>query len=234
MRRNPWATLTVLALAQFITVLDVTIVNVALPDLSADLEFSQHSLPWVINAYTLPFGGLLLLGGRAADLLGARRVFLAGLLLFGVTSLAAGLATSPELLIAARAVQGVGAALLAPAALALIVLTFPPGRQRNIALGVWGSLAGLGGTLGVVAGGLLVDGAGWRWIFFVNVPVVVALLVAAPCSYPPSGTGRLGALSTSRVRCWVRPGCWLSSSVSSGPRSVAGARPRWSAAWSAV
>jgi EmrB/QacA subfamily drug resistance transporter len=180
MRRSPWATLTVLALAQFIVVLDVTIVNVALPNIQADLKFSADGLQWVISVYTLLFGGFLLLGGRTADLLGSRRVFVAGLVLFGVTSLAGGLATSPGLLIAARAVQGLGGALLSPAALSILTVTFSHGRQRNIAMGVWGGLAGLGGTLGVVAGGLLVDSLSWRWVFFVNVPFVIILVAITP------------------------------------------------------
>src|SRR5215216_4525851 len=132
MRRSPWATLAVLALAQFIVVLDVTIVNVALPHIQADLNFSTDSLQWVINAY------FLLLGGRMADLLGPRRVFVAGLLLFGATSLVAGFSNSPEFLIGARAVQGLGGALLSPAALAILTVTFAHGRDRNIAMGVWG------------------------------------------------------------------------------------------------
>jgi MFS family permease len=147
MRRSPWATLAVLALAQFIVVLDVTIVNVALPHIQADLNFSADSLQWVINAYTLLFGGFLLLGGRMADLLGPRRVFVAGLVLFGATSLVAGLSNSPEFLIGARAVQGLGGALLSPAALAILTMTFAHGRERNIAMGVWGGLAGLGGIV---------------------------------------------------------------------------------------
>jgi EmrB/QacA subfamily drug resistance transporter len=180
MRRSPWATLVVLALAQFIVVLDVTIVNVALPNIQSDLDFTPDGLQWVISAYTLLFGGFLLLGGRAADLLGPRRLFIGGLLLFGVTSLIAGLAPNSESLIAARAAQGLGGALLSPAALALLTVTFPPGRERNIAMGVWGGLAGLGGTLGVVAGGLLVDALDWRWVFLVNVPLVVALVAITP------------------------------------------------------
>jgi EmrB/QacA subfamily drug resistance transporter len=175
-----WWALVVLALAQFMVVLDVTIVNVALPAIQTDLGFSAEGLQWVVNAYTLAFGGLLLLGGRMADLLGRRRLFVVGLGLFAVASLAGGFATSEGMLIAVRAVQGVGGALLSPAALALLTVTFPAGRERNVALGVWGALAGIGGTLGVVAGGVLVDSLGWEWIFFVNVPVAAVTILAAP------------------------------------------------------
>jgi EmrB/QacA subfamily drug resistance transporter len=180
MRRSPWATLAVLALAQFMVVLDVTIVNVALPDIQTALKFSADNLQWVISAYTLVFGGFLLLGGRAADLLGRRRLFIAGLVLFTAASLAGGLATSSGVLIAVRSLQGLGGAMLSPAALSILTVTFAPGRERNIALGIWGGLAGLGGTLGVIAGGLLVDSAGWEWVFFVNVPIAVVLIAVTP------------------------------------------------------
>src|SRR3954454_1986450 len=180
MRTSRWSTLAVLALAQFMVVLDVTIVNVALPDIQRDLGFSADGLQWVLSAYTLLFGGFLLLGGRAGDLLGRRRVFLAGLSLFSLASLAGGLAPSAGILIAARAVQGLGGALLSPAALSILTVTFPAGRERNLALGVWGGLAGLGGTLGVIGGGVLVDALGWQWVFFVNVPIGVALLAITP------------------------------------------------------
>lgn len=180
MRRSPWATLAVLALAQFMVVLDVTIVNVALPDIQRDLAFTPDNLQWVISAYTLVFGGFLLLGGRAADLLGRRRLFVVGLGLFAAASLGGGLAQSQEVLIAVRAVQGLGGALLSPAALSILTVTFAHGRERNIALGIWGGLAGLGGTLGVIAGGVLVDSAGWEWVFFVNVPIAVALIAVTP------------------------------------------------------
>ena len=178
--RAKWLALTVLAIAQFMVVLDVTIVNVALPAIQTDLGFSAEGLQWVVNGYTLTFGGLLLLGGRMSDILGRRRLFLIGLGLFTAASLAGGFATSETTLIAARAIQGIGAALLSPAALALLTVTFPAGRERNIALGVWGALAGIGGTLGVVAGGVLVDSLGWEWIFFVNVPVAAVAMLAAP------------------------------------------------------
>jgi EmrB/QacA subfamily drug resistance transporter len=172
-------TLIALAIAQFMVVLDVTIVNVALPHIQRSLGFSADGLQWVISAYTLAFGGFLLLGGRAADLLGRRKVFLGGLTIFGLGSLAAGLATSPEWMIGARAVQGFGAAVLSPAALSLVMVTFD-GRERQQALGVWAALAGLGGILGAVLGGALVDGPGWRWVYMVNVPIALALLVVVP------------------------------------------------------
>ena len=185
-----WRTLAVLALAQFMVVLDVTIVNVALPDIQSDLGFSVDGLQWVINAYVLAFGGLLLLGGRVADLVGRRRVFASGLTLFVGASLVAGLSTSPEMLIAARTIQGVGAALLSPAALALLQVTFPAGKERNAAMGIWGALAGLGGTLGVILGGVLVDALGWEWIFFVNLPIGLLVLALVPRLVTESrGTG---------------------------------------------
>jgi EmrB/QacA subfamily drug resistance transporter len=181
-----WRALAVLALAQFMVVLDVTIANVALPAIQEDLGFSAVDLQWVVGAYTLAFGGLLLLGGRMADLLGRRRMLMAGLVVFAVASLVAGLAPSSGALIAARALQGVGAALLSPAALSIVTVSFPPGRERGIALGVWGALAGLGGTAGVVAGGVLIDALGWEWVFFVNVPIAVLALVAIPLTVTES------------------------------------------------
>ena len=180
MRRSPWLPLVVLAFAQFMVVLDVTIVNVALPRIQSDLNFSADSLQWVVSAYTLMFGGFLLLGGRAADLLGRRSVFIGGLALFSAASLVAGLSGSAVMLVGARIVQGLGAAMLSPAALSLLTVAFARGRERNIALGVWGALAGLGGTLGVVFGGFLVDSVGWQWVFFVNVPIGAVLIAVAP------------------------------------------------------
>src|SRR3954447_5216348 len=190
--RSPWGTLAVLALAQFMVVLDVTIVNVALPDMQASLNFSPDNLQWVISAYTLAFGGFLLLGGRVSDLLGRRRVFTAGLALFSVASLAGGLASSQGALIGVRAVQGFGGALMSAAALSILTVTFAHGRQRNIAMGIWGGLAGLGGTLGVVAGGILVDALGWEWVFFVNVPIGVLLLALTPVYVPASRVAATG------------------------------------------
>jgi EmrB/QacA subfamily drug resistance transporter len=172
-----WLALALLAAAQFIVVLDASIVNVALPSIGRDLHFAQEDLSWVINAYTLFFGGFLLLGGRLADLLGRRTIFMAGLVVFALASLAGGLAQSDLWLIIARAVQGLGAALLSPAALSIITTTFAEGAERNKALGVWGAVAGSGGAAGVLLGGVLTDALSWEWVLFVNVPI--GLLVAA-------------------------------------------------------
>ena len=173
--------------AQFVVILDASIVNVALPSIGSDLDFSQDNLSWVVNGYTLFFGGFLLLGGRMADLIGRRRMFMAGLVLFALASLAGGLATSPGMLIAARAVQGLGAALLSPAALSLVTVMFSEGAERNKALGVWGAVAGSGGAAGVLLGGLLTEYAGWEWVLFVNVPIGIAaaLLAPAPAAREP-------------------------------------------------
>jgi EmrB/QacA subfamily drug resistance transporter len=175
-----WYALALLAAAQFVVVLDVAIVNVALPSIKDALGFSQESLQWVLNAYTLTFGGLMLLGGRLADVLGRRRLFMIGMLLFAGASLAAGLAGSEAALITARAVQGVGAAIISPAALSILSNTFAEGKERNTALGIWGAVAGIGGAAGVFLGGLLTDGVGWEWIFFINVPVGLLALALAP------------------------------------------------------
>ncbi len=175
-----WAALAVLAVAQFMVVLDASIVNVALPSIQTDLGFSESSLQWVVNAYTLVFGGFLLLGGRAADLFGRRRVFVIGLGLFSVASLAGGFATTSGQLIAARAVQGLGAAIVSPAALSIVTTTFTEGAERNKALGIWGALAGAGGAVGVLMGGMLTEWAGWEWVLFVNVPIGVTAAVLAP------------------------------------------------------
>src|SRR6266576_5593321 len=169
-----------LALALLSVVLDIAIVNVALPSIQVDLGFSQQNLQWVISAYALVFGGFLLLGGRAADLLGRRRVFLAGLIVFTLASLFAGLAWSEASLITARALQGLGAAVITPAALSILSTTFTEGRERNIALGVWGAVGGFGAAAGVLLGGILTDALSWSWIFFVNVPVGVTAFILAP------------------------------------------------------
>jgi EmrB/QacA subfamily drug resistance transporter len=175
-----WRALVLLAAAQFVVVLDASIVNVALPSIGRDLEFSQENLSWVVNAYVLVFGGFLLLGGRMADLLGRRRMFTAGLVLFAVASLLGGLSQSEGQLIAARALQGLGGALLSPAALSLVTTIFSEGAERNKALGVWGAVAGSGGAVGVLLGGVLTDGLGWEWVLFVNVPICGAAALLAP------------------------------------------------------
>ena len=174
-----WA-LVLLASAQFVVVLDASIVNVALPSIGEDLKFEAENLSWVVNAYTLFFGGFLLLGGRLADLLGRRRVFLSGILLFAAASLAGGLAQTDIQLIVARAIQGLGAAILSPAALSILTTTFEEGPERNKALGVWGAVAGSGGAVGVLAGGVLTDTLSWEWVLFVNVPIGIAVAIAAP------------------------------------------------------
>jgi len=179
-RDRRWIALILLCAAQFVVVLDASIVNVALPSIQRDLHFSQEDLQWVVNAYVLMFGGFMLLGGRAADLLGRRRVFMFGLVLFSLASLAGGLAGSQGVLIAARAVQGLGAAILAPAALSIIVVTFAEGAERNKALGVWGAVAGSGGAAGVLLGGILTQSLGWQWVLFVNVPIGIAAAALSP------------------------------------------------------
>ena len=178
--RRKWLGLAALCSAFFMVILDVAIVNVALPTIQVDLAFSQKNLQWVVSAYALAFGGLLLLGGRAADLLGRRRAFIAGIGLFAAASLLAGLAWADWVLIAARAAQGVGAAIMTPAALAILMTTFREGRERNTALGIWGAVGASGGTVGVLLGGILTDTIGWEWIFFLNVPVGLAVIAVAP------------------------------------------------------
>ena len=178
--RRRWLALAVLALAQFMVVLDVAIVNVALPSIKTDLHFSQENLQWVITAYSIFFGGVLLLGGRLADLLGRRRIFMAGLLLFTVSSLLDGLAWSEASLITFRSLQGLGAALLSPAALSILTTTFQEGRERNRALGIWGAVAGSGAAAGVLLGGVLTSAFSWPWIFYVNVPVGAVVLAVSP------------------------------------------------------
>src|SRR4051812_34228715 len=177
---NKWLAMALLAAAQFVVVLDASIVNVALPSIGRDLHFSQDDLSWVVNAYVLVFGGFLLLGGRLADLLGRRRLFIVGLILFAAASLAGGLAQSEAWLISARAVQGLGAALLSPAALSLVTVLFAEGSERNKAMGVWGAVAGSGGAVGVLLGGMLTEWAGWEWVLFVNVPIGVIAALLAP------------------------------------------------------
>ena len=178
--RKKWLGLAVIVAAQFMVVLDVAIVNVALPSIKTDLGFSQESLQWVITAYAIFFGGVLLLGGRLADLLGRRRLFMIGLAIFTVSSLLDGLAWSEGSLITFRSLQGLGAALVSPAALSILMTTFREGRERNLALGIWGAASGSGGAAGVLLGGALTSALSWSWIFFINIPVGIAVLAVTP------------------------------------------------------
>src|SRR6266536_2894720 len=177
-----WTALILLCAAQFVVVLDASIVNVALPSIGKGLDFSEENLPWVVNAYVIAFGGFLLLGGRAADLLGRRRVFMTGLVVVGVASLAA----TQGQLIAARAAQGLGAAIVSPAALSIVTSLFKDGAERNKALGAWGAVAGSAGAAGVLLGGILTDGLGWQWVLWVNVPVAAIALALTPGLIPES------------------------------------------------
>src|SRR5256714_6210581 len=181
-----WTALILLCVAQFVVVLDASIVNVALPSIGKGLHFKEADLPWVVNAYVIAFGGFLLLGGRAADLLGRRRVFMAGLLVVAVASLAAGFATNQGQLIAARAAQGLGAAIISPAALSIVASLFRDGAERNKALGAWGAVAGSAGAAGVLLGGILTDGLGWEWVLWVNAPVSLIALAFTPGLIPES------------------------------------------------
>ena len=186
-----WLTLAIVGAAFFMTVLDVAIVNVALPSIKNDLNVSESSVQWVITAYAITFGGFLLLGGRMADLLGRRRIFIVGLTIFTVASLICGLANSAGVLFTARAVQGVGAAIISPAALSIVTTTFEEGAERNKALGIWGALGGSGAAAGVLFGGILTKYLGWEWIFFVNVPVG-ALVFALTYPFVPESRAELG------------------------------------------
>ncbi len=176
---NRWKVLAIVCAAFFMTILDVSIVNVALPSIGRSLNFSRDGLQWVITAYAITFGGFLLLGGRAADFLGRRRIFLVGVVIFTLASFFCGLAWSDGVLIVSRAVQGFGAALITPAALSIITTAFAEGAERNKALGIWGAIGGSGAAVGVLAGGILTKYAGWEWIFFVNVPVGVLAFALA-------------------------------------------------------
>jgi MFS family permease len=192
-----WWALALLCGAFFMVLLDGTIVLVALPSIQADLGFSEQGLQWVLSAYALTFGGLLLLGGRAADLLGRRRLFMTGVLFFTAASLVCGLAWSPAALLAARVVQGVGAAIMTPTALSIIATTFRDGAERNKALGIWGALGATGATAAWLIGGPLVDGPGWEWIFFINIPLGLAATRAGPAlSCARAGHRRLGEATT--------------------------------------
>ena len=181
-----WRAFALLAVAFFMTIIDLTIVNVSLPTIGRDLRFSRTSLQWVVTAYALTFGGLLLLGGRAADLLGRRRILMVGLALFTTASLACGLASREAFLIASRAVQGLGAAIMFPAALSIVMNMFEEGAERNKALGIWGGLGAAGATVGLITGGLVTRYAGWQYIFFLNVPIGATALLLAPRIVPES------------------------------------------------
>jgi EmrB/QacA subfamily drug resistance transporter len=195
--RKPWTTLILLGLAQFMVTLDITVVNVALPSIADDLAFPEGDLQWVITAYVLLTGGLLMLGGRATDLFGRRRIFLAGLGIFTLASLASGLASSPEALIAARAAQGLGAAMLTPGALAIVATTYE-GEQRTAALAAWAAIGSAGAAAGVVLGGVLTSGLGWEWVFFINVPVglvtAIGVIQVVPDVRPAAAARRLDLL----------------------------------------
>jgi EmrB/QacA subfamily drug resistance transporter len=176
---NPWLVLVIACLAQFMVVLDITVVNIALPSIQKGLDFSSANLQWVVNGYTLIFGGFLLLGGRAADISGRKRLFVAGVILFSAASLLNGLAQSSGMLIAGRGLQGLGGALVSPAALAIITTTFTDASERTKALGIWSAIAASGSAVGLLLGGVLTDVASWRWVFFVNVPVGILTVVLA-------------------------------------------------------
>jgi EmrB/QacA subfamily drug resistance transporter len=178
--------LALVAVAQFMVVLDATVVNVALPTIQTSLGFSEQSLSWVLNAYTLIFGGFLLLGGRAADRLGRRRLFMAGIAVFSGASLICGVSQSEGMLLVARGLQGLGGAMVSPAALSIILTTFAEGHERNRALAVWGAIAGAGGAVGLLLGGVIVEALSWRWVFFINVPIGAAVLALAPRIVPES------------------------------------------------
>jgi EmrB/QacA subfamily drug resistance transporter len=199
--QRKWFALALLLAVQFMIVLDIAIVNVALPSIQTDLNFSQENLQWVVSAYALFFGGFLLLGGRVADLIGRRKLFFAGLVVFGAASLFSGLAWSEGSLIAARAVQGLGAAMVTPAALSILMTTFQEGKERNTALGAWGGVGAFGAVAGVLLGGVLTDALSWSWIFFVNIPVAIVGLVLTPLL--------LNESRDARVRSFDLPGAVL-------------------------
>ena len=193
------AVLTVVAVAQFMVILDASVVNVALPTIKGDLGFSEQNLSWILNAYTLVFGGFLLLAGRAADRLGRRRLFVAGISLFTAASLICGLSQSAGMLLVARAAQGLGGAMVSPAALSIILATFAEGTKRNRALAIWGAIASSGGAVGLLLGGAIIQAIGWRWVFFINVPIGATVLALTPRIVPESRFASPTKSATKRV-----------------------------------
>ena len=223
-----WKAFALLVVTYFITIVDFTIVNVALPAIGRELRFPESDLQWVVTAYGLTFAGFLLLGGRAADLLGRRRVLMAGLAVFSAASFGGGLATSDTVLIVMRGMQGLGAALVLPAALSIVVNLFSEGAERNKALGIWGGVGALGGTVGLLAGGILTTYAGWQYIFFFNVPIGAAALALAPKVVPESRSRADRDATTPSEPCRSPPPCWCSSTRS--PRR----RRRWASTQTVV
>ena len=221
----------------FLDFLDASIVNVALPSIARDLHFSVQNLQWVLSGYIVTYGGFLMLGGRAADLLGRRRILVAGTAVFGLASLAGGLAPTAGTLVGARLAQGVGAALMSPAALSILTTSFSYGTDRVKALGAWGAMAGMASVAGVFLGGVITAGPGWRWVLFVNLPVCVMVLAAAFRLLPADATGRSGnralifPASTCREPSSAPAGCCCSSSPWSARPTTAGGRRGRSASW---
>ena len=226
-RERRWLALALLSVVQFMVVLDTAIVNVALPSIQTELGFSQGNLQWILSAYVIALGGFVLLGGRAADLLGRRRMLIVGLAVFGLASLLAGLAWNDVSLVGARGLQGLGAALISPAALSLLTATFREGADRNVALGVWGAVGGLGGAAGVSLGGVVTATLGWEWAFFLNLPVVAVTIALVPVVLRESRPGLARGFDRAG-RCSCPPGSCRPSSRSPGRARRVGARSRLS------
>lgn len=228
-----WRALGIICLVQVMLLLDVTVVNVALPPIQKDLGFTSTGLAWVVNGYTVTYGGLLMLGGRLGDLVGRRRLFLIGLAIFALSSASAGVAQQAGVLVASRFVQGIGAALVSPAALSLVTLLFTRPQERARAMAIWSGLAGVGVALGVVLSGILTDLASWRWIFFINLPVAAIAVLATPASSPRAGPPSAAGLTSSEPSwspsacCWSCSACWRRA-------IVRGSRSPSSAAWGSV
>jgi MFS family permease len=227
--KHPTALLVTVCLAQLMVILDISIVNVALPAIHKGLHFSTTDLQWVVNAYTITFAGFLLLGGRASDLLGRRSVFIAGTAMFVIASLLCALANSRGLLIGARALQGLGGAVISPASLAIIATYFKEGKERSRALGAWAATGGAGGAVGVILGGVLTQGFGWPAIFIVNVPIGIGVIISTRMVVAPGGAvqGRRD-FDLSPARCSSRPRSPRSCSASCAPTRSAGAPPECS------